>query len=87
MINTALLDELEERFLRYVQIDTTADPTSPTSPSTQIQYDLLTLLADELQEIGAQEITLTDYGALLATIPATVAAIDENDGWGSAIIT
>ena len=72
MINTALLDELEERFLRYVQIDTTADPTSPTSPSTQIQYDLLNLLADELQEIGAQEITLTDYGALLATIPATV---------------
>ena len=27
---------------------------------------------DELNEIGAQDVTLTDYGAVLATIPATV---------------
>jgi hypothetical protein len=32
--------------LRYVKIDTTADPTSPTSPSTPIQFDLLNLLED-----------------------------------------
>ena len=68
----AFLNELEQRFLRYVKIDTTADPTSPTSPSAQIQFDLLNLLADELKEIGAQEVTLTDYGAVLASIPATV---------------
>ena len=65
---------LDERFLRYVKIDTTADPTSPTSPSTQIQFDLLHLLVDELKEIGAQEVMLTDYGAVLAAIPATVQA-------------
>ncbi len=52
----------------------TADPTSPTSPSTQIQFDLLNLLVDELKEIGAQDVTLTAYGAVLATIPATVQA-------------
>ncbi len=28
-MSTALLNELEERFLRYVKIDTTADPTLP----------------------------------------------------------
>lgn len=73
--------ELEERLLRYVRIDTTSDETSPTSPSTAIQFDLLNLLKDELADIGAQEITLTDYGALLATIPATGAPAAPTIAW------
>lgn len=71
-MSDSFVTELEERFLRYVKIDTTADPASQTTPSTQIQYDLLNLLVDELKEIGAQDVTLTAYGAVLATIPATV---------------
>jgi tripeptide aminopeptidase len=67
--------ELEERLVRYVQIDTTSDDASKSTPSTDIQFDLLRLLVDELNEIGAQDVTLTDYGAVLATIPATT----END--------
>jgi tripeptide aminopeptidase len=63
------LPELEERFVRYVQIDTMADETSPTSPSTAKQYDLINLLAGELAAIGAQDVRVTDYGAVLATIP------------------
>ena len=49
-----------------------SNATAPTSPSTDIQLDLLRLLADELTEIGAQDVRLTDYGAVLATVPATV---------------
>lgn len=64
--------ELEERLVRYCIIDTQADEKSSTSPSTEKQYDLLRLLVDELNEIGAQDVRLTDYGAVLATIPATV---------------
>ncbi len=64
--------EVEDRLVRYCRIDTQADATSPTSPSTAVQLDLLRLLVDELNEIGAQDVTLTDYGAVLATIPATV---------------
>ena len=64
--------EIEDRFLRYVRIDTQSDEKSPTSPSTRKQYDLLNLLVNELKEIGAQEVRLTDYGTVLATIPATV---------------
>jgi tripeptide aminopeptidase len=63
--------ELEERLIRYAVIDTQADETSPTSPSTTIQFDLLRLLADELKGIGASDVELTDYGVVLATIPAT----------------
>jgi tripeptide aminopeptidase len=73
MTRTQFDQELEERLIRYCKIDTQADEKSPTSPSTAIQFDLLNLLVEELKEIGAQEVTLTDYGAVLATIPATVA--------------
>ncbi len=72
-MDSAFDRELEERLTRYVRIDTQSDEASATSPSTSKQYDLLHLLADELRAIGARDVTLTDYGALLATIPATVA--------------
>ncbi|MFO7632874.1 MAG: tripeptide aminopeptidase PepT, partial [Caldilinea sp.] len=72
MTRTQFDQELEERLVRYCKIDTQADEKSTTSPSTAIQFDLLNLLVDDLQEIGAQGVTLTDYGAVLATIPATI---------------
>ncbi|HXK61783.1 MAG TPA: peptidase T [Acidobacteriota bacterium] len=64
--------ELEDRFVRYAKIDTESDPSSTTSPSSQKQYELLNLLVDELREIGAQDVRLTDYGAVIATIPSNV---------------
>ncbi len=67
---TTFLSELEERFLRYVQIDTQSDEASTTTPSTAKQYDLLNLLADELCGLGAADVQITAYGAVLATIPA-----------------
>jgi peptidase T len=63
--------ELEERLLRYAAIDSQSDETSPTSPSTARQFDMLRLLVDELREIGAADVRLTDYGTVLATIPPT----------------
>ena len=65
-MNTNFNHELEDRLVRYCKIDTTSDETSPTSPSTERQYDLLRLLVDELTEIGAADVRLTDYGAVLA---------------------
>lgn len=64
--------ELEARLLRYTAIDSQSDAASATSPSTAIQLDMQHLLVAELQEIGASDVRLTDYGAVLATIPATV---------------
>jgi tripeptide aminopeptidase len=71
-MNQAFDRELEERLVRYARIDTQSDESSSTSPSTEKQRDLLRLLVDELSEIGARDVTLTDYGAVLATIPSTV---------------
>ncbi len=66
------LAELEDRFVRYAMIDTQSDAASTTTPSTERQFGLLRLLQQELAEIGAGEIVLTPYGAVLATIPSNV---------------
>ncbi len=71
-MDTAYLNELEARFLRYVQIDTESDELSEAVPSTAKQYDLLHLLENELKARGASDVRLMDYACLLATIPATV---------------
>ncbi len=63
--------ELESRLLRYTAIDSQSDADSPTAPSTAIQLDMARLLVAELSEIGATDVTLTDYGTVLATIPGT----------------
>ncbi len=63
--------ELEDRLVRYAAIDTQSDEDSGTKPSTAIQLDLQRLLMDELKEIGASDVRMTEYGAVLATIPAT----------------
>ncbi|MBN1812340.1 MAG: peptidase T [Anaerolineae bacterium] len=66
------LEEIEERFLRYVQIDTQSAEDSTETPSTAKQLDLSRLLEGELKALGARDVVLTDYGCVLATIPATV---------------
>lgn len=62
---------VEERFLRYVQIDTTADPVSPTFPSSEKQKDLSRLLVEELKAIGIEDAQTDEWGYVYATIPAT----------------
>jgi tripeptide aminopeptidase len=66
------LKEIEEHFLRYVQIDTQSAEDSAEIPSTAKQLDLQRMLEGELRALGAQDVVLTDYGCVLATIPATV---------------
>lgn len=61
---------VEERFLRYVQIDTTADPTSDTFPSSMIQKDLGKVLVQELKEIGIADAEMDEWGYVFGTIPS-----------------
>jgi tripeptide aminopeptidase len=71
MTRTPFDPELEDRLLRYAAIDSQSDETSSSQPSTAIQLDMARLLVAELEEIGAQDVQLTDYGAVLATVPGT----------------
>ena len=60
-----------ERFLRYVQIDTTSDQDSDTVPSTAKQLVLLDLLVKELQALGLSDAERDAQGIVMATLPAT----------------
>ncbi len=65
-----LADDVLERFLRYVRIDTQSARESATYPSTARQLDLSRLLAEELRGLGLAEVELTEHGYVLATLPA-----------------
>jgi len=69
-------DQVLERFLRYVQIDTQSREDSDTYPSTPKQFDLLRPLVEELRAIGLADATLDEWGYVMATIPATSARSD-----------
>lgn len=64
--------QLLERFLRYVEIDTTSDRHASAIPSTDGQWELLHLLEEELRALGLEDVTLDESGFLIARLPATM---------------
>jgi tripeptide aminopeptidase len=63
-------DNVAERFMRYVQIDTQSDPESKTYPTTEKQKDLSKLLQRELFGMGITDASTDEYGYVYATIPS-----------------
>jgi tripeptide aminopeptidase len=66
-----LQEDVLERFLRYVRIDTTSDQDSETYPSTAKQRDLGEVLERELREIGLEDVELTEHGYVFASLPGS----------------
>lgn len=65
-------ERLLDRFLRYVQISSPANPNTEDYPSSPGQLELGRLLAAELTKMGAQDVEQDRYGLVWATIPASV---------------
>ena len=63
---------ITERFLKYVSFCTTSDEETNMTPSTPGQMEFAKYLANELKEIGMQEVTLDENGYVMATLPANV---------------
>ena len=63
------MEQLIDRFLRYVSVDTQSDPESESQPSAAKELDLLKMLRDELEAMGV-EAELDEYGYVMATIPS-----------------
>ena len=63
------MEQLIDRFLRYVSVDTQSNPESESQPSTAKELDLLKMLKDELEAMGV-EAKLDEYGYVMATIPS-----------------
>ena len=58
-----------ERFLKYVSYDTQSDEAYDTCPSTEKQLLLANELKRELEEMGASDVRMSEYGYLFARIP------------------
>ena len=63
------MEQLIDRFLRYVSVDTQSNPESESQPSAAKELDLLKMLQDELEAMGV-EAELDEYGYVMATIPS-----------------
>ena len=66
------MDKLLERFLQYVSLDTQSKPGARQVPSTEGQWKLLRLLKLQLEEMGLVNVTLSDKGTVMATLPSNV---------------
>ncbi|GGI57229.1 peptidase T [Winogradskyella haliclonae] len=64
--------QLIDRFISYVTIDTESDPNSDTTPSTTKQWDLANKLADELKAMGMSDVSIDDNAYIMATLPSNV---------------
>ncbi len=64
--------QLINRFISYVTIDTESNPNSITTPSSKNQWELAHKLVDELKSIGMEEVTLDDNCYVMAALPSNV---------------
>ena len=66
-----MYENLVNRFVKYVKINTQSDATSTSVPSTQSQVEFAHTLMDDLKEIGMSEVEYNDAnGFVTATLPA-----------------
>ncbi len=63
------MENLLDRFLRYVAVDTQSDPDSESQPSSAKELDLLNMLCNELQKMGV-EASIDEYGYVMGSIPS-----------------
>ena len=63
-------DNVAERLIRYVQIDTQSDPNGTAHPTTEKQKDLSKLLQRELQGMGITDAAGDEFGYVYASIPS-----------------
>lgn len=64
-------ENLLNRFLSYVKVNTRSNPDSTTTPSTQTQVDFaLNVLKPEMEAVGLQDVHYLTNGYLVGTLPA-----------------
>ena len=66
------MEQVKDRFLRYVRIDTQSDPKSESTPSTEKQWDLARMLASELEDLGLEDVSIDENAYIMATLPSNV---------------
>ena len=70
--------KVQDRFLKYVSFTTTSDENCESCPSTRQQFELGKYLAQELEEIGLQQVKIDEHCYVYGLLPAT-AGHEEDD--------
>ncbi|WP_273857082.1 peptidase T [Photobacterium sp. GSS17] len=66
------MDNLIERFLQYISIDSQSNPANSQCPSTEGQLTLARYLEQEFKDLGLVGVDLDSNGYLMARLPANV---------------
>ena len=66
------MQNIIDRFISYITVDTESDPNSETTPSTEKQWNLANLIVDELKSIGMADVSIDDNAYIMATLPSNV---------------
>lgn len=69
---TNFYEQVRERFLRYVRVDTQSQAGSSTAPSTMKQKNLGRILKDEMNAMGVSNVEMMETGLVYGTIPSTL---------------
>ena len=64
--------QIINRFISYVTVDTESDPNNPDFPSTEKQWILARQLETELKQIGMEDVTLDQNCYVMATLPSNL---------------
>lgn len=67
----SMVESVEDRFLRYVKIDTQSRYDIDKVPSSDKQFTLAKLLVEELKTIGLNEVEVDEHCYVMATLPAS----------------
>ena len=68
-IQDFVLNDAVERFLKYVRVWTTSDENSDSFPSTENQFELGKILAEELKSLNLKEVVHDEFGYVYASLP------------------
>lgn len=63
---------VEERFLRYVAVNTQSAAGREQIPSTECQWDLARLLAEELRSLGVEDARVDGHCYVMGTLPSNL---------------
>ena len=66
------MDQIVNRFLKYVSLDAQSDEASSCTPSTEKQFRLAEYLVEELRAVGLEEVEMDAQGYVYATLPSNV---------------
>ena len=66
------MSDVVDRFMRYCAVASQSDPLSAdVVPSTVCQFDVARMVADDLRELGAEDVSVSEHAYVIAHWPAS----------------